>query len=230
MFGPLYAQEESSSLLTVRVVKILPGKSGEFESLQKELSQATKEAGGSPRYVWQEARGETSTYHVVSMEANFAEFDEGAEPPMSEAAWARWVSRITDTIDTRNVVTYRMHPELEIPSDEGYEAQYLLLLHRVVAPGRHAEYEEWLGKELVPYLKKSGVKGWSVGRLALGGDTNQWTLARYVDSWSHFDETGPLAELSEEDRNAMLALPREVNRGSQNLVLRFRGDLSYSGN
>lgn len=229
LYSPLAAQEESDSLLTVRVIKVIPGKSGEFEDLQQELSEATKEAGGNRRFVWQETRGDTNTYHIVSMAEDYAQFDETSEPVLGEAAWARWVSRIQRTIDKREMVTLRTHPELEIDNDEGYEPQYLKLTYRSIASGRHAEYQEWLEKRLFPILKKKGIKGYSVGRVNLGGDTSTWVSARFIDSWAELDEPNIFADLSEEERDDLFELAREVNRGSRNLMLRYRAGLSYDG-
>lgn len=226
--GSLWAQE-SDPLLNVVIVKVIPGKSGEFEDLQRELTEATKKAGGNARHIWQESRGDTNTYHIVSYAENFAQYDESTEPALGEVGMARWIYRIQGTIDKREVVTSQTYPELEIKNDDDYEMKYVVLLKRTVAPGSHAAYGEWLKEKLVPLLRENGVKGCSVFRVAQGGDTNQWTLARFVDSWAELDEPGPLGGMDDEERSEFLKLPHSVNRGSENLMLRYRPSLSFSG-
>jgi hypothetical protein len=79
------AQEDEGPLLTVRIMQIKTGRVPEFLALQKEHAAARK------------AEGRT-----------------GPNPPMDAGAWATWVARVTDVIQTSQLVTLRMHPDLAI--------------------------------------------------------------------------------------------------------------------
>ena len=226
--GYMFAQD-SNPLLTVRIVEVHHGKTAEFADLQKQLAEAREKAGLPGRWIWQEVRGNSSTFRIVTNEANFAEFGEEAEAAMSEADMATWISRITAITHHRDVVTVRLYPELEIKPKTGVEPNMLMLIQRTVDYRKSDAYQEWLTDKFFPHLRKQGETGWSAGKVAFGGNVNSWTLARHVSSWAELDEPGATARLSDKEREALFEGSNEVGGELSILLLRYRGDLSHNG-
>jgi hypothetical protein len=108
------AQEDEGPLLTVLIMQIKTGRVPEFLALQKEHAAARKAEGRTGRGVYQVVRGAVGTFQVINFAENFAEFDADPNPPMDAGAWATWVARVTDVIQTSQLVTLRMHPDLAI--------------------------------------------------------------------------------------------------------------------
>ena len=126
---PLFAssQDEDRTWLQVRNVHVKPNRVGDFVELQLKLSEAQKAAGRTGRDVWQEIRGDLSTFHVVNSVDNLAELDEAIEPPMGEEEWAAWLSAIREVTDSSTRTILRSHLEWSIPADEDSEPGLLVL-------------------------------------------------------------------------------------------------------
>ena len=226
--GSLNAQD-SNRLLTVRVITVAGGKTAEFVDLQRELTAAQKQAGSPGRWVWQEVRGNSNTFHVVTYSDNYAAFDEPSESVLGKAGGATWVSRISATVQSREVMTLRWPSDLEIKPEEGVEPNLLVLWKRKIAQGKSGAYRKWLVDKLMPALKKVGVTGYSVGRVDSGGNTNTWISARRLSSWSNLDEPGPFADLSAEERESLFADLEGLTVDTEKFILRYRADLSHDG-
>lgn len=221
--------EDSDTLLTVRIITVEGGKTNEFVDLQRQLMEARKEAGSPGRWVWQEVRGNSSTYHIVTASSDFATLDETNEPVMGETAWATWINRVGQTIQSREVVNVRLYPELEIEAKEGQMGNLLLLTHRTIAQGRNNDYLDWYEKKIIPIMKKNGVSGRSIGRTIYGGDTRVITSVRYLSSYAELDEPGLLASLSDKERENVLADIAGMVVEVENTLLRYREDMSHDG-
>lgn len=123
--------EDPSPLITVRIIEVVPGKVGEFVDLQRTFTEARKKAGLPGRSVWQEVRGNTNTFHLVTDAENFAEQDASADPVMSDAEWARWINRVTAVTQSRRVLTLQSVADAYIPPKDG-EAPNLLRLNWII--------------------------------------------------------------------------------------------------
>lgn len=225
LWGSLSAQD-SDILLTARVIEVKNGSTNEFVDLQKQMADARKEAGMPGRWVWQEELGNTNTFHIVTVGENFAEFDESSEPVLGEAGMARWISRITQTTISREKVTLRMYPQLEIKSKEGQEPSLLVLSEFTIAQGRMGDFLDWLENKMVPALKKTGVTGRSYGRTLYGGSTNVVFSAQHHAAWAELDQTNRFASLSDEEREDLFANMEGMIVDRKRIILRYRADLS----
>jgi len=223
------AQDNERSWLAVRTIHVKGSKYDEFVELQKQLNAAAEAAGQPGRAVWQEIRGELGTFHIVHRQDNFAENDEDFEPPMDEEAWTAWLDATWATVSSSTRMVLRHHPEYSIPPEDDAAPSMLILRYTTVAPGKGGDFHNWVGDQLVPALKAGGAKGVNFNHVAFGGNTNLWVSGSRIDSWAELDEPGPLANMSDEDREALFANFGEMVWESDVRVLRYRADLSRDG-
>ncbi len=225
--GALTAQDEPA-LIHVRIVEVIPSKVNEFVALQKTLMEAQKKAGLPGRSVWQESRGNTNTFHIVNSAENFAEMDESATSVMSDLAWANWVNSITAVTQSREIITLRTFPDLDLGPFDNQETDLLRLMQITVKAGQRGAYSTWLRETMTPALKKHGVKGRSVNRIVLGGNTNTWVIGNRFNDWAKLDSPNPFNKIPKEERQAVFAELNEIEiEETKTLILRYRADLSY---
>ena len=220
--------QDSPGLLQVAQVQVKMGRTQEFEDLQRQAAEAGRAAGRTGRGLWQEVRGGTGMYHIVETHDSFSAIANDEGPPMSPEDWARWVSRITQTISSRKLLNLRTYPDLSIPDNEDEENDMVVLRIRTVRPGMNNEYEEWIRENLSPALREGGEDGVSWFRVVAGGNTNTWYSATNHSDWSELDPPGVLSYMSERRRESMLEEGAAMTTGDwSTVVLQYRADLSY---
>lgn len=221
------SQDEDRTWLQVRTVHVKPDRYNDFEDLQIKLSEAQQAAGQSGRWVWEEIRGDLSTFHIVQSVDNLAELDESSEPPMGEEEWAAWIKAIYETTDSSKRTILRSHLEWSIPADEDSEPGLLVLRTTTVAPNKMYEYHGWIQDQLVPALIKGGAKGVTFNHTVFGGDSNTWVSGSRIPNWAALQRRrGSLAYMSDEDYAALFAPLGEMVIASDIRILRYRADLS----
>jgi hypothetical protein len=228
LVGTLTA-EEPAPYITAVIVEVIPGKTNEFIALQKELMEAQKKAGGSGRSVWQEARGNTNTFHIVSDAENFAEQDATPDRAMSDTDWANWINRVTAVTQSRKVLTLQSVAEAYIAPKEG-ETPNLLQLNSTILASRadRTAYLTWLKEKFTPALRDLGKTGRSVYRVRFGENNNTVVTGIRMNSWAELDEPPVLSSLSEAERQKVIEGVNDINYHENiSLILRYRADLSY---
>lgn len=220
-------QDADVSYNQVRTVHVETSKVGDFIALQKQFKEALEAAGRPGRGVWQELRGDLNVFYLVVRADNLASLDT-FERPMEEDAWNEYTSALSETISSNSRVITRRYPGLSIPADEDAVPSMLVLRSTLVAPGRGAAYRDWQRDHLVPALKAGGATGRGFSKVVYGGNTDRYISTSLIDNWATLDGPGPLASMSDEDRNAMFAAQGEDTVWESDVrILRFRGDLSH---
>ena len=64
--------------------------------------------------------------------------------------------------------------------------------------------------------------------MTFGGDTNRWVSGARIPNFAALNGPGPLASLSDEEREALFADLGDMVWGSEVRVLRYRADLSHA--
>jgi hypothetical protein len=75
--------------------------------------------------------------------------------------------------------------------------------------------------------KAGGVKGFGYNRVVMGGNTSTWYGYTLLPNWSAMDGPGPLDNMDDGERDAMLATGNALLAVGENHMLRYRADLSY---
>lgn len=221
------SQDDDRTWLQVRTVHVKPDRYNDFEDLQIQLSEAQQAAGISGRMVWEEIRGDLSTFHIVQSVGNLAELDEPSEPLMEEEAWAAWIKAIYETTDSSTRTILRSHLEWSIPADEDSEPGLLVLRTTKVKPSKMYEYHGWIQDQLVPALKEGGAKGVTFNHTVFGGDSTTWVSGSRIPNWAALQRRrGSLAHMSNEDYVALMTPLGDMVISSDLRVLRYRADLS----
>lgn len=224
---PLTFGQADEKLLNVIRIKIHPEKHHEFMDLQKQLSEAQEAAGMRGRHVWQEVRGNTHTFHLVSRLESFASLDENSENPMGPDGWERWVARMRSCIKNREHLVVRALPGLEIPPKKAGSPKLLRLREITPAPGRVNEFAEWFEEKLYPAQRKAGVDGVSLLRTVLGTDPRVFHEAMHFESWGELDGPGWPSRLSDSDREDLWDGHPERVASVRLIMLRYVDELSF---
>lgn len=224
---PLTFGQADEKLLNVTRIKIHPEKHHEFMDLQKQLSVAQEAAGRGGRQVWQEVRGDTSTFHLVSRLESFASLDENSENPMGADGWERWVARVRSCIQSRESLVVRALPGLEIPRKGTGSPNLLRLRELTPAPGKVNEFADWLEQKLYPAQRKTGVDGVSLLRTVLGTDPRVFHEAMHFESWGELDGPGWSSRLSDSDREDLWDGNGGRIASVRLIMLRYVDELSF---
>jgi len=221
------AQDADVSYSQIRTVHVKASQVGEFIELQEQFKAALEAAGRPGRGVWQELRGDLNVFHLVVRADNLASLD-SFERPMEQDAWREYNSALSDTISSNTRVIVRRYPALSIPRDGDAAPSMLVVRSTLVAPGTGLAYRNWQRDHLVPALKAGGATGRGFSKVAYGGNVDRYISTSLIDDWADLDGPGPLAGMSDEDRNAMFAALGEGTVWETDIrVLRFREDLSH---
>lgn len=189
--NPGFSQEPQMSVFME--IQLKPGMGSEFEKfLKAEVLPALKKGGAREMGVWKVAAlGDIGTVALISPVKNFAELDgpgplvKGAGP---EGAQAMWVKMEQFATSARRFVMTGL-PDLEIAAPEGYIPKMGLQIKATITPGRNEKYEKNV-KDMLGILKKTNVKGFSAGRVGVGGNPNQYCFLVPFDSFSDLDAFG----------------------------------------
>lgn len=220
------AQDDEPNWLNVRVIEVKPDRTGEWETLQKEMSAAMQKAG-SARSIWKVANGDVDVYHIVTMVPKMGEADQPGENPLGATRFAQWAAQVAQCVGRRQVLTLRNRPELSVPAKEGREPKLLMLSMRTVVPAKVRDYAGYLRDDYLPALKKSKRDGVYVHQVFAGGSPDTWVVASWIDSWGAFDTPHPVVTaLGQDEARAIFDKGRSMVEGRERVVLSYRADLS----
>jgi hypothetical protein len=190
------------------------------------MSAAMKKAGQS-REIWQVARGDVDTFHIITRTSNLGGNDNPGENPLGATRFASWGLQVAQCVGDRQVLTVRGLADLAIPAKDGHVPNLAVLALRTVIPGKRAEYEAYLKNDLIPAMKKAKMEGISVGRVFMGDSPNTYGIFGLVDKWSNFDGPHPIIKtLGEEAGRKVFMNGSVLTSSSENVLLRYRADLS----
>ena len=198
-----------------------------IESQEAGSAEEAAQAGRSAEEA-EEVRGQLDTFHIVTYADSLGGGEgPGDEPPMGDAQ-DEWVATIAPTVASRSNVFLRHYPKFTISADDDAEPAFLVLRYTDLAPGKGADYQDWLENKLVPALKAAGAKGVNFNRTAIGGNTNRWVSGSRIASIAALDGPAPLASLSDEERDDIFANFSDMVWGSELRILRYRADMSHT--
>jgi hypothetical protein len=167
----------------------------EFLEIQKTINHYVKEAGIPWRNVWAPAMfANSTTYVAVSPIQSFAQFD-GPNPllkGMGEAKFQQFLSQIRKCVTDHQWIAAQVRPELSIISDSQEPPPMALVVDVQVSSGKIDAFESMIRDDVLPAMKKAGVKDYWVNQTILGGNPNSHTMLVTFDSWAELDKPLPL--------------------------------------
>jgi hypothetical protein len=232
--GAIEAQQPSPSpeWYSVSVVNVKPDMLDDWLELQRsETIPALQKIGVRERAAWQSAIfSEGFEYVFVQPIAKMADLDQPgpfvrALGPEGARAYNAKVRRMVNATRTLAIQVLR---DASIAPAAGFTPKLAVVTFSYVAPGRTADYENYLKTDLLPALRKAQPVGYVHSRTIFGGDAGEYVSLRYIDTFAEIDKgpllTQALGAAAAAKINAKVAgmVTRQERR-----IIRFNPDLSF---
>ncbi len=189
------SKEVAPSWVLLSEIHVKPDMRQEWYDLQKnEVNPAFKKAGVSERAVWETVVGDLGTYFsVVSLE-NFAQLDgPGAiRRALEPEKRILLLQKLAKCINSRKRSTIRLRPDLSIRPSRHEPPKMAIVIDIKVVPGKQSAFEHLLRTELLPALKKAGIREFMATQTTFGGDPNRWTFLSMIPRFAEIDKGPPL--------------------------------------
>jgi len=217
----------------VSYVDVKPDMLTEWEDLQKsELNPALKKAGIPWRYAWRPAVfGDAYMRVSVTPIRNFAQFDGDGllREHLGPEAANRLVNKMRKCVNgVRRVVLVRRQ-DLSLVSEDRQEPKMAVVHHISIVPGRDMDFARLIKSDVLPLVRKFGIKDFWVHQTVFGGDANQWVTVSLIDNFAKLDEGPPaLKILGEEGAEKFSAKFSGIVDSSERIVTRYIKELSYT--
>jgi len=193
--GTVFAQD-GPQMMRMTTAKVKLGMNAEYEALQKELNEALKKGGVPWRHVWTTTMfGDAGTYISVTPISKFAEFDQPspAAKAMGDAKYQQYLARAGRCLDSVNYRAIVYRPDLSLMSDRQSEPGLALVVTLVLTPGKEEAYEAIIKSDIMPALKKAGVKDAWMHKTMFGGSASEYTVVLLYNKFADVDAGSPLA-------------------------------------
>ena len=222
-----FAQDANIRSVTLYTVK--PDRVGDFQAAIKDYA-ALLAKGGSTRYssAWVSLTGPRE-YAIVSYYTKWADLDTTPDPNMKDLAadQARAGMRIVACTESSRRIIDEIRPDLSLPAS-GEVPKMIRVLVTDVRPDKVNDYLDLVKNEILPAVKKGGVKDYTVASRRYGAPSIQFISVAGMNSWADFDGGfGAEKGLGKEGYQAMVAKVRTLISSSQYNVYRYLPDLSY---
>jgi hypothetical protein len=197
----------------------------EFEELLRQRSAGLEATGEGFRSVYESVVGDQYTYMMSDFVSSIDVLD---TPRPDRAPPPGWGTRNNAATSAQTVLLMRRYLDLRIPAAEGSERDLVRVRIRRNAPGRTQDYYEWQRDELLPALEEAGVTGVLINRVVLGGSNQTWVSFSSMDSFASTEDDVLGESMGEQQAARMIAQGAEMLVHTEDLVMRYRPDLSYT--
>ncbi len=211
--------------------KINPGRVGDFQAAVKEYNAVLAKANyDKPYSMWVSQTGDRE-YALVSYHAKLAELDmlRADDPKLKnqQADLTRIAGRINQCAQESRRSLAEVDKDLSLPpSKEMPKMVSVLRIH--LHPDKVDEYLALVKSELLPAIKKSGVKSYTVVRTRYGGPRAELISAAGMDSWADLDGTSPIVKAMGADAyQKYLNKIRPLMQDAEYNVFRYQPELSF---
>jgi plasmid stabilization system protein ParE len=218
--------------LQVNIVDVKPDMINAWIDFQtKQTVPALQKAGVARRDVYQAALGRVGRFIAVRPVGTFAERDSPA--PLERALGAAGAREYNDAV--RKMIADETTYVIQRIPDASYDPipdaiyKILVLSQNHVAPGRGADYLNYVRTEILPLQQKAQAKRFLVSQIVFGGDPNTFGTATFSEKFADLD-AGPAtvrvlgqdgaAKLAQKTVGIVMSIEREVF--VRNDVLSFR--------
>ena len=213
------AQEDGPFMLSTRLLDVQSGTEAHVESALADISAEFGNAGRPFNMVYQRIRGDLPAYVIYTPDANYNEM-----PPIDLDDGL--IARVTDHLDGNTLLTTAINPALATNVEGMDTPDYMFVRVFSVPPANNEAFQEFMAETVAPALDEAGVSSRS-GRNILGGSIGNYVLYIYNDSFPADTAQRLMQSMGERDYDRMIAQGESLVSGVQDLVYRFREDLSY---
>ena len=227
--APAWAQQRN--IRSVTFYRVKPDRVGDFQGAIKEYNSVLLK-GGSDRYytVWQSLTGSLQ-YARVTYHSKWAELDTvvAQDPRLKEQAadLQRIGARITQCTESTDRIIEEVLPELSLPQTNDIP-NFVRTLRSRVRPDKVNDYMALVKAEILPSVKKSGLKHYSVAQARYGAPSTEFLTVVGLNKWAELDEPFGVAKaLGQDGYQRLLTKIRPLLLESEYNIYRFQRDLSY---
>jgi hypothetical protein len=216
--GQAQAPAESPQLISVTFAQVKPSAWSQFMDMQRDESVPMLKKAGLPwRVVWSSgvfAEGFTAV--SVTPIASMAQYDQPgpAMRVLGEEGARAYNAKLREMFTESRTFLMRTRPDMSFRTDPNATPRMAVVTTVSVVPGRTADFEALIKSDVVPALKKAGVKTYSVSQTVLGGDVNEYTLLMHFDNFAAMDQPWGLEKALGQD-------------GALALVKKFSGIIAH---
>jgi len=224
--APAGAQTQPRNIQRISFYRLKPDRVSDFVAATKEYVEVEKKASAKHDYtVWASLTGDRE-FGRVDLYSKFAELDAANDPNAPGAAdRARLGAKINDCTESTRTVITRIDPELLIGGG-GYPPMIVVDWLRV-QPGKGAEFHALAKSDLLPMMKKAGVKFFFVAQTAYGAPITGMEVVVGITNWASLDGPSPFMSMGEEASRRYFEKRVALTVARTEDVYRFRADLSY---
>jgi hypothetical protein len=199
-----------------------------FERCLKQMRDAYRHEGALWFITFETFAGDTTEYTTLVPVMKFGDLD-GPSKTLSEAGRKRLFSQSARcyTSQTREYATPQI--DLDIRTEHAPLGIYWVETNTLVAPGKMADYLDWLKNDYRPALEKAGVARFQVSRPIFGATAGEVVSLRMLKSLAEIDAGTVLSRaLSDQEAQEVAAKSVPLVTSSKTRIVRMRTDLSYS--
>jgi hypothetical protein len=219
------------NIRAVTFYTVKPDRIGDFQAEIKQYN-ALLAKGGSTRYnsVWLALTG-SRTYARADYYNKWSDLDAAAlpDPKMKDMAadLARIGMRITDCTESWRRVVEEVNPDLSVP-DSGKIPTLIRVLVTQVRADKIGDYLALVKSDILPAVKKSGAKDYSIAQARFGESNSVITSVLGFDTWAELDEgIGVQKALGKDGYAGLLGKITPLIVSSEYDIYRFQPELSY---
>jgi hypothetical protein len=217
----------------VSIVKINPGAAAQYIDIQtKEVMPAQRKGGGLGRQAWSSGiTGPVREYVYISPIASFAQFDK--PNPMVTALGQEGAAAVNAKIsalsDQMQTMIVRTRPDLSYVPNPGVTSPLAMITLVDVVPGRRADFEAFIKKDVVPAMQQAKAKSYSVMEVVYGDSINAYVTAVGYDNYEAIGKGHPFQiALGEDGARKLDAKVSGILTRVERFISRHRPELSWS--
>jgi hypothetical protein len=217
------------NIRSVTFYTVKPDRIGDFLAEIKSYNALMAKAG-STYYssTWLSLTGPRTYAHVIYYKT-WAELDVTTDPKMKEQEvdLARINMRITDCTESWHRVIEEINPDLSLP-DSGKMPTLIRVPVTQVRPDKVNDYLALAKSDILPAIKKSGAKDFTMAQGRFGEPSSTITSVLGFSNWAELDAgIGPVKALGKDGYAALVAKVGSLIVSAQYDLYRFQPDLSY---
>lgn len=173
-------------------IRVKPGMGSAFaEFTKKETIPMLQKAGVKEiGYYSRAVLGESGDYVSVRPVTSLSVFDEPAPvvKALGEAGARAYGIRRAQMVESERRYMVQTRPELSIEPKAGEPEKLVFVTRSFIAPGRADDFESLTKSDFLPLIKKTGLKGYLVAKVGLGGNNNEYHSAVLADSFAEYEK------------------------------------------
>ena len=213
----------------MQVVKLNPGMSDDWRKFyQTEIVPALKKGGVKQHSVWRVMQGDVREYVIITPLENLAQMD---EPTTLAKALGQEAATALNKKQSHFFAEWHMYiiagrPDLSLAPTSTDAPKLGLATKAIVTPGRVPEWEKGFKENLLPVVQKAGLKGLLTGRIAFGGNTNEFRALLMFDSYADLGQFQAAYPKAAAELKLSPTAPPGIVAQTEFLVARYVPELS----